>query len=75
MNIATIKTSKGSISHCKLSANKVISTTSDFLEVLLSCETQTVAIDKDSLAKSFFDLKSGLAGEFLQKVSNYRKKR
>jgi len=73
MNVNMIETDKGNVSYCKLS-DKEINTTSDFLDVLLSCDSQIVAIDKASLADKFFDLKSGLAGDFLQKVSNYRKK-
>ncbi|OHD13726.1 MAG: hypothetical protein A2086_12195 [Spirochaetes bacterium GWD1_27_9] len=74
MNINIIETPKGCISYCKYLDDQVIKTTSDFLEILLTCKTQIIAIDKKTFTDDFFDLKSGLAGEFLQKVSNYRKK-
>jgi hypothetical protein len=74
MNVEIIKNNNTQVSYCKFPEKHSIATTSDFLEVLLNCGTDTVAIDKDSLVDSFFDLRSGLAGDFLQKVSNYRKR-
>ena len=74
MKINVINTSKGDISYCRLPAEGIIETASDFLDLLGNCRTQTVAIDKESLSLRFFELRSGLAGEFLQKISNYRRK-
>ena len=36
MNITTIKTEKGDISHCKLEEDQLIGTASDFLEILVN---------------------------------------
>ena len=33
-----------------------------------------IAIKKEAITKEFFDLKTGIAGEILQKVSNFRQK-
>jgi len=71
MEVVTIKTPKGSISHCTFQEAPAIKNTSDFLDVLGNSTSQTVAINKESLSHEFFDLKTGIAGEFLQKVSNY----
>lgn len=35
-------------------------------------DAQSIIIHKDTLSASFFDLKTGIAGEILQKFSNYR---
>ena len=43
-----------------------------FLEIMYSAGGDTLVIRKENLDPSFFDLKSRLAGEILQKVSNYR---
>ncbi len=71
MKVVTHQTPKGSISHCTFQKNPAIKTTSDFLDVLGNSSSQTVAIHKESLTHDFYDLKTGIAGEFLQKVSNY----
>jgi len=71
MEVVTINTPKGSISHCTFQEAHAIKTTSDFLDVLANSTTQTVAINKESLTHDFFDLKTGIAGQLLQKVSNY----
>ena len=57
-----------------ISAIDKIETPSDFLEVLMGCGGSSVIIYKEDLSDAFFDLKSKLAGECLQKVSNYRKR-
>ena len=41
------------------------------MDVLANSTSQTVAINKESLTHDFFELKTGIAGEFLQKISNY----
>ena len=52
----------------------VVRTANDFLGLLYGAGTTTIALHKNRLPEDFFDLKNGLAGEFLQKVSNYRKR-
>ncbi len=47
-------------------------TGSDLLEVLMNGPSDTVALDAADLDEPFFDLRTGVAGDMLQKVSNYR---
>lgn len=49
----------------------VISTTQQFLEFIFNLPSEKVILNKENLPESFFDLRSGLAGDILQKVSNY----
>jgi len=67
----TISTEKGLISIVD-DRNLLIRDGSSFLEVLYSASSPTLAFRKEHFPPSFFDLKSGLAGDILQKVSNYR---
>ncbi|NLV58366.1 MAG: DUF4180 domain-containing protein [Clostridiales bacterium] len=50
----------------------------DFLDLMAEAwvhgQCTGMVIDKASLGDGFFDLKNGLAGEILQKFSNYRMK-
>ena len=71
MKVVTHQTPKGNISHCTFQKAPAIKTTSDFLGVLANSTGKTVAINKESLTDDFYELKTGIAGEFLQKVSNY----
>jgi len=53
----------------------MISETQDILDIfgsLYGSECQGLIIYEHNLNASFFDLKTGLAGEILQKFSNYR---
>jgi hypothetical protein len=74
MEIEVVDSPKGKLSRCVMDAEARIASVSDFLDLLANCPTDTVVIDRESLTEGFFDLKSGIAGEFLQKVSNYRKR-
>ncbi len=74
MEVEVIDSPKGKLSRCFLDAGVRITSVSDFLDLLVNCPTDTVVINRESLTEGFFDLKSGIAGEFLQKVSNYRKR-
>lgn len=51
-----------------------ISTAQQFLEIMMNAPGDAIIIQKKDLHESFFDLKSGLAGEILQKVVNYQRK-
>lgn len=73
MEIAMIRTSKGDISYCRFN-DKTIDTASDMLELISSCQADTIAIDKDRLSGDFFDLKTGKAGEIIQKIITYSKR-
>ena len=68
-----IHSEKGDLSYCKMN-NEIITTSSDFLETMINCPTETIVLDKDSLNQEFFNLKTGVAGEFLQKISNYKRR-
>ena len=74
MSIAINASSKGELSIYRSEDGKKIASLEDFLELLGACPTPTIVIDKGDLDEAFFDLKSGLAGEFLQKISNYRRR-
>lgn len=48
----------------------------DALDILGNCDYQgapRIIIHEENITVDFFDLKTGLAGEILQKFSNYRK--
>jgi hypothetical protein len=51
--------------------NPVIHTAQDFLEIMMNLPADTFTIYHETLDEDFFNLKSGLAGEMLQKVVNY----
>lgn len=51
-----------------------IEDTGDFLDVLISGGSDTLVLGEEHLTPAFFDLKTGIAGDMLQKVSNYRKR-
>ncbi len=46
----------------------------DLLDVLMNSPSDTVALEAGDLDARFFDLKSGIAGDMLQKVSNYQRR-
>jgi hypothetical protein len=46
----------------------------DFLELVANVPARAFVIPRNLLDEKFFDLKTGVAGEILQKVSNYRLK-
>jgi len=55
----------------------IISSPEDILEILVEAGyngSDKIVIHKNCLHPDFFDLKTGLAGEILQKFSNYRMK-
>ncbi|MEM7738307.1 MAG: DUF4180 domain-containing protein [Deinococcota bacterium] len=55
----------------------VIKTTQDALDILANAQYQGAShliIYEHQLVKEFFDLKTGLAGDILQKFSNYQMK-
>lgn len=54
--------------------NKLLASEADTLELIAVCfenNTQRLLIATDALPNSFYDLKSGLAGQVLLKLSNY----
>lgn len=52
----------------------VIKSTQDALDLMAYCDdngTKKIIIKKENIIPDFFDLKNGIAGEILQKFSNY----
>ncbi|MDP2791478.1 MAG: DUF4180 domain-containing protein [Rectinemataceae bacterium] len=74
MTIKTIETEKGIISSLAFEAGEKLNTASEFFDALISAPSNTISVDKADISEKFFDLKTGMAGEVLQKVSNYRKR-
>ena len=71
MNIKTIRNQNIAI----VDKDEKITNAQDILDMMASAQYQFECIGmvlyKESLNESFFDLKTGLAGEILQKFSNY----
>ena len=53
---------------------KPLESVSDFLDLMVDAGADTIALQKTDFADSFYDLKTGVAGEILQKLSNYDKR-
>jgi hypothetical protein len=51
-----------------------IQTVGDLLDLMADAKSLTIALYKESLNQEFFELKTGLAGEMLQKFSNYQRR-
>jgi len=68
-----VQTLKGNIAIIE-DETEVIRDTDSFLSLIISPGTEIVAIKKEHLDPEFFNLKSRIAGELLQKVSKYRMK-
>lgn len=49
----------------------LIETAQQFLQLTMNLPADKIILLKEHLHESFFDLRSGLAGDILQKVSNY----
>ena len=67
---------KNGISIATLISNQIeIHTAQDALDIMMTSAyegAENLIIHQAQLSPDFFDLKTGLAGEILQKVSNYR---
>ena len=50
----------------------LLKTTQEFLQMIMDSCAEAIIVHKQNIDKSFFELRSGLAGEMLQKVVNYR---
>ncbi len=57
-----------------LSGNFIIKSPQDLLDIMTRVKTSTLIFKKEMLPEAFFDLKSGLAGDIMQKIGNYRLK-
>jgi hypothetical protein len=57
----------------ELSAEGVtLSSTQQFLQMIMNSSAERIIVHQKNIDERFFDLRSGLAGEMLQKVVNYR---
>ena len=57
----------------ELSAEGVmLSTAQQFLQMIMDSSAEGIIVHQESIDQKFFDLRSGLTGEILQKVVNYR---
>ena len=57
----------------ELNANGVVlSTAQQFLQMMMDASAEGIIVHQKNIDEQFFDLRSGLAGEMLQKVVNYR---
>jgi hypothetical protein len=54
-----------------LDKSVTIRTSSEFLDLLSLSNTNILILHKEHFSDNFYDLKTGLAGDILQKVSNY----
>ncbi len=50
----------------------VLSTAQEFLQMMMDAAADGIIVQQKNINEKFFDLQSGLAGEMLQKVINYR---
>jgi hypothetical protein len=73
MTAKKITTSKGEITKIKNIENTLTSA-SDVVELYLNTNSETIVIDQSELPQNFFDLKTKIAGDILQKISNYNKR-
>lgn len=73
MKFEHLESSQGLLAKCS-QLEAPLNKASDFLDVLANAGAPTLVLSKEDFAPEFFDLKTGLAGEILQKVSNYRKR-
>jgi hypothetical protein len=53
---------------------EIIKDVSDFLDIIGNIRCENYIINKDMFDQTFFDLSTRIAGEILQKVSNYNKR-
>lgn len=70
MKAETIDTPKGRITRY-VELDERLDSASALLDLLADTQSKTIAIPKERLDPKFFSLASGLAGEMLQKISNY----
>lgn len=50
----------------------VLKTAQEFLQMIMDSCAESIIVHQQNIDGSFFELRSGLAGEMLQKVVNYR---
>jgi hypothetical protein len=73
MKTEIIKVIKGNLTRY-LELDAAINDSSTFLDILMNAGSETIVLSKEHFAPAFFDLKSGLAGDIFQKISNYQRR-
>lgn len=76
MNIEIVTVNGIEIAHIK-AEGVIIANAQDALEIIANCNDQgaeNIIVQEQHLGEAFFDLKTGVAGDVLQKFSNYRSK-
>ena len=54
--------------------NVILKEPNDFFDIFFGNNCSTIILKKENIISGFFDLSTGIAGEILQKISNYRKR-
>lgn len=50
----------------------IVASAQDLLDIISDFSVKKIILRKENLSDAFFDLRTGFAGEILQKASNYR---
>jgi hypothetical protein len=50
----------------------IIENTQNLLDIISDVSSKRIVVKRENICEDFFDLQTGLAGEILQKASNYR---
>lgn len=74
MEYQIIESPKGKIANVFFSEGEKIENYRSFFDMIMESPAPTTAIEKGKITDDFFNLSTGLAGDVLQKVSNYRKR-
>ena len=74
MTTIKLDSPKGAMSQCNFESGERIGSVGDLLDLMANCPDTTMVLDRSALVEAFFDLRSGIAGELLQKISNYRRR-
>ena len=74
MTAETMETVKGTISTLLFEEGESLKTPREFFEAIMEAPTSIVALPQAHMCEDFFNLRTGLAGEVLQKVSTYRRR-
>jgi hypothetical protein len=70
MSVRTISTPAGTLAEA-VDAGVIISSAQDALDLVASAAADAVILFSHQLDPQFFDLRTGLAGDILQKFANY----
>ena len=74
MEIKLIESGRGPVSQI-ISEDIILNDVQDALDLMANCNYQgseNLIVQKHNISDDFFNLRTGLAGEILQKFSNYR---